>query len=133
MKWLPPAADFVRSHGEALSRRPLWFFSVGSLGETTSFFGPRAARLFRRMRGNRDTKEMAALRRFARPRAHRNFAGAIRAEHWNQIGDLFMRLLGGTYGDHRDWQDVDAWADGIARALGDAEARTPREELRPTV
>lgn len=117
MKWLPPAAAFVRSHATELSRRPTWLFSVGSLGKTSSFLGPRAAKLFRRMRGDRDTTEMAALRRAARPRSHRNFAGAIERAHWNRIGDLFLKAFGGSYGDHRDWRDIDAWADEIAREL----------------
>jgi menaquinone-dependent protoporphyrinogen oxidase len=25
--------------------------------------------------------------------------------------------MGGRYGDFRDWDDIDAWADGIASAL----------------
>ncbi len=29
-----------------------------------------------------------------------------------------FRLLGGRFGDYRDWQAVDAWAGEIATALG---------------
>jgi menaquinone-dependent protoporphyrinogen oxidase len=121
MKWLPPAAAFVRSHAAELSRRPIWLFSVGSLGETSSFLGQRAATLFRRMRGKRDTQEMAGFRQTIRPRDHRNFAGAIERNHWNRAGDVFLRALGGSYGDHRDWRDIDTWAEGIAAQLRAAE------------
>ena len=28
-----------------------------------------------------------------------------------------LKILGGTFGDHRDWDDVDQWAAGIGRSL----------------
>ncbi|HEX7699190.1 MAG TPA: flavodoxin domain-containing protein [Kofleriaceae bacterium] len=124
-KWLPPAATFIRSHAAELSRHPLWLFSVGSLGETSSFFGARAGRLLQRMRKGRDAEEMADFRKVVGPRAHRNFAGAIETSHWSAVGGFFLKLLGGRFGDHRDWRDIDAWADGITREL-----RTTDEPVR---
>ena len=118
--WLSSAAAFVDSHAAALATRPVWLFSVASIGETSSFLGPRASRVFRRLR--RDSRELAALRSRLRPRDHRYFAGAIERVQWNVVGDLFFRLCGGSYGDHRDWRDIAAWADGIARQLRAAEA-----------
>jgi menaquinone-dependent protoporphyrinogen IX oxidase len=38
--WLAPAAAFVRNRATILSKRPAWLFSVTSIGETSSFFGP---------------------------------------------------------------------------------------------
>ena len=58
-------------------------FSVCSLGVTGSFFGSRMTRLLRRMRGDRETNEIAEFCRSVRPRGHRNFAGAVEATHWN--------------------------------------------------
>jgi menaquinone-dependent protoporphyrinogen oxidase len=113
--WLPPAAAFARTRGAALARRPLWLFSVGSVGETSSVLGRAATRFIRRRR--RDTRELAALRQALRPRGHRYFAGAVERSHWNVAGDLFMRICRGRYGDHRDWHDVAAWADAIALQL----------------
>ncbi|HEX7604905.1 MAG TPA: flavodoxin domain-containing protein [Polyangiaceae bacterium] len=115
--WLAPATAFVARHADELKRRPLWLFSVCSLGETSSFFGPRASRLLRRARGARESKEMTAYRRDLHPRDHRNFAGAVARGHWSRMGDLFLRAFGGTFGDHRDWSDIHAWADGIAREV----------------
>ena len=42
----------------------------------------------------------------------------IEKEHWNLTGRLFFSVTGGHYGDHRDWADIDRWADGIAAELG---------------
>jgi menaquinone-dependent protoporphyrinogen oxidase len=122
MAWLPPASEFARAHAAELANRPTWLFSVSSVGETTSFFGPRASRLMRRMRKD---KHVAPVRDAARPRGHRDFAGAIERTHWGLSGRLFLRVLGGSYGDHRDWDDVDAWADEIARELDQARAVPP--------
>ena len=115
MSWLPQARGVRRSHTTALTVRPDWLFSVSSVGDTSSFFGPRVARVMRRM--HHEPREIAGIRRATRTRDHRNFAGAVDRTHWNLAGHLFLRAFGGSYGDHRDWQDVDTWADGIASEL----------------
>ena len=33
-----------------------------------------------------------------------------------------FKLLGGTFGDHRDWDDVDQWAATIGQSLTSGEA-----------
>jgi menaquinone-dependent protoporphyrinogen oxidase len=125
--WLRPAAAFVRSHAPDLSVRPVWLFSVSSVGDTSSFFGPRVSRFIRRMR--KDTSEIAGFRLTIRPRDHRNFAGAIQSAEWGRLGDIFLRVCGGRHGDHRDWRDIDAWADGIAQQVqATDEAQGRREE-----
>ena len=117
--WLPQAAAFVRQHGGELAADPVWLFSVSSVGETSSFFGPRVTRLMRRM--GSEPKDIAGFRRMIRPRGHRNFAGAVERAHWDLAGHLFLKAFGGSYGDHRDWADIDTWADAIARQLRTAE------------
>lgn len=115
MAWLPAATRFVEVNAAVLARRPVWLFSVSSVGDTTSFFGPRVARLMRRMRN--EPKTIGRLRTLIGPRAHRNFAGAVARSDWNLVGDLFLTIFGGRYGDHRDHDDITAWADGIAAQL----------------
>jgi menaquinone-dependent protoporphyrinogen oxidase len=115
MAWLPEAAAYVRAHGTELAARPVWLFSVSSVGDTTSFFGPRVGWLMRRMRT--EPKEIAGFRLAIRPRGHRNFAGAVERSHWDLRGHLFLKVFGGSYGDHRDWRDIDDWADDVARQL----------------
>lgn len=115
MSWLPRAARFVQEHHLELAARPVWLFSVSSVGDTSSFFGPRVGHLMRRMR--KEPRDVAGFRTAIRPRDHRNFAGAVERSHWNLAGHLFLKAFGGSYGDHRDWRDIDAWADDIAREL----------------
>lgn len=115
MAWLPRAAAFMRDHTTDIAGRPVWLFSVSSVGETSSFFGPRVAGIMRRTR--REPKDIAGFRQTVEPRDHRTFAGAVERTHWNLAGHLFLKTFGGNYGDHRDWSDIDAWADRIAEQL----------------
>jgi menaquinone-dependent protoporphyrinogen oxidase len=39
-------------------------------------------------------------------------------EHLDRAGALMFRLVGGRFGDYRDWAVVDDWAGDIATALG---------------
>ena len=109
-RWLTPASALLARIGER-SAGELWLFSVCTVGETTSFLGPRLSRL---ARGRRPLPEEIA--RTGAP--HRYFAGVIERSHWNVLGRLFFLVTGGSYGDHRDWEDIERWSDQIAGALG---------------
>jgi menaquinone-dependent protoporphyrinogen oxidase len=122
-RWLPLATDFMRSHAAALATLPVWLFSVCSVGETSSFLNERVARPMRRRR--REPAIISEVRPSIDLRDHRYFAGAIEPSHWTAAGNLFLRLCGGTYGDHRDWADIDRWTAGIARSLQAASGSTP--------
>lgn len=113
--WLPPAVTFVEAHVAELSERPVWLFSVSSVGDTTSVFGQRIAHVMRRTHS--EPSQVRVWRGRLPVRGHRNFAGVIERSHWGLAGNVFLRAFGGTYGDHRDWQDIDRWADQIAAEL----------------
>jgi menaquinone-dependent protoporphyrinogen oxidase len=114
--WLPEAETFVDGHSRALAERETWLFSVCSLGESSSFFPERVARFMAKQR--KDGKQLARWRLLIGDGHHRYFAGAVERGHWSRLGDLFLRAFGGTFGDHRDWADIDAWADSIADDIG---------------
>ena len=69
----------------------------------------------RRMRS--EPRDITRFRQAIQPRGHRTFCGAIERAHWNLAGHLFLKAFGGSYGDHRDWRDIDNWAEMIARQL----------------
>jgi menaquinone-dependent protoporphyrinogen oxidase len=108
-RWLTPATTLLAEIAE-MPRRPLWLFSVCTVGETTSFLGPRLSRLARRARKLPDGVAASEA-------PHRFFAGVIEKSHWNAIGRLFFIATGGRYGDHRDWSDIDQWATQIIAGL----------------
>ena len=127
-EWLAEASAFLARHAAELACRPVWLFSVSSVGSTSSFFGPRVTRLIRRTR--QDHRALAEARHLARFRGHRDFAGAIERSQWGRAGDFFLKVCGGLPGDHRDWQDVDEWARGIAGEVLAAEWAKERTRLR---
>lgn len=116
--WLPQARAFVKRHRAQLWRRPVWLFSVSSVGDTTSFVSPRVARALRQIQN--EPRDVARFRQAIGARDHRNFAGAVAPRQWGMKGDLFLKAAGGRYGDHRDWGDIEDWAEGIALSLSTA-------------
>ncbi len=113
--WLPAAGDFLRRHLSALAGRPVWLFSVSAVGERTSAFPPEVATRLRQVL--RLPAAVASAAGALRPRDHHSFAGVLRPEHWGLEGRVFMTGLGGRYGDHRDWDEIEDWAEGIAAEL----------------
>jgi menaquinone-dependent protoporphyrinogen oxidase len=114
-KWLPAAREFADRNAASLRERPVWLFSVSTLGDEESMFPPRVANRLRALR--KEAPEVAEMRRLVHPREHRNFAGAVARSHWPATGRAFFRATGGRYGDHRNWPAIDAWADLIAAQL----------------
>jgi menaquinone-dependent protoporphyrinogen oxidase len=114
-KWLPEGSQFVRRFGPALRHRPVWLFSVSTVGDEESMFRPTVARRMRAMR--KESQELMESRRILEPIEHRNFAGVITPSNWPVTGRLFFRAVGGRYGDHRNWAAIDGWAEQIASSL----------------
>lgn len=113
--WLPEANRFAAEYREALSERPLWLFSVGSFGDTKPVIGPLT---------HKEPREIAEIRADVRPREYRVFQGVIQKNQWPFWSRVLFRAFGGHFGDHRDWETIDAWADRIAVALTELRSAT---------
>ena len=114
-RWLPTAAEFVSAHAREFGGRPVWLFSVATVGATSSALGPPATWLARKAGGI--PRELRTLVSQTGARGHRVFAGVISADDWGRMGSAFLHLCGGRYGDHRDWHDIAHWSDGLANTL----------------
>lgn len=121
--WLQPASEFIRDHTELLADRPVWLFSSGPLGtETTDAHGHdvQEAAL---------PKEFSELRDAIRPRGDRVFFGALDPDGLTLPERTVRRVPAGRAllpeGDFRDWEDIDAWAEAIARELTGPGLGTP--------
>lgn len=114
-QWLPGAVDAITRLGTTPSGRATWAYSVCSVGATSSILSPRVARYLRRAMPEPDAVQK--LRTLAEVRDHRFFAGSIAPGDWPGFGRVVFRLMGGRYGDARDWRDIDAWAEGIGRDI----------------
>ena len=107
--WLPEAARFLAAHADELLARPVWLFSVGMPGAL--------ARPLRRPAMREGPAAVAPFETLVRPRGARLFSGVVSKEHFPPAGRVALRLMGGHYGDFRDWPDIDAWADVIVADL----------------
>ena len=117
--WLKPAKKFVRRNRAVLTERPVWFFSSGPIG--TDLVDEKGNDIFDAMR----PKEFAEFHEHIQPRDEKVFFGAYDPDA-EPVGfaERFTRIVPAANeaipaGDFRDWDDIDAWAKGIANQLQD--------------
>lgn len=108
-KWLPMARAFVFDNARALASRPVWLFGVGMAAAL-----PATLQRWAKKEG---AEAIAALPSPLDPTSTRLFSGVLRKDHLAPVGRAAFALFGGHYGDFRDWEAIDAWADEIADAL----------------
>ncbi|KAH0543426.1 hypothetical protein FGG08_002284 [Glutinoglossum americanum] len=102
--WLPEATDFIHKHSEALSKRPLWAFSVGMADALPSIFRKKGAEL-------EEAKMADAVSHDVHPKSHKLFSGVVQPELMPGILRTIFRVFGGRFGDLRDWSDIEKWVD----------------------
>ena len=100
-RWMHEARAYVRRHRETLSAKPVWLFSSGPVG---------AAAL-------PDPKEIAEFQTLIHPREHHQFAGALDRHHLSFAERMIVSAVKAPDGDYRRWDEINAWAATIARAL----------------
>ncbi|MGW8378413.1 flavodoxin domain-containing protein [Streptomyces sp. ODS28] len=105
--WMPQAADFVRRSSQALAQHPVWLFSVGLSRIVADRFGRLAT----------EPRQIPEFLRSVHPVQHHQFAGAFYRDQTSFFGHLVFKALRGRYGDHRDWKEIDGWAEQIASNL----------------
>ncbi|MCC3655371.1 MULTISPECIES: flavodoxin domain-containing protein [Streptomyces] len=113
-QWMPEASGYVRRHRAELGNRPVWLFSVG--------MSAALGRPLRSMASHHEPKNMPALRDEIHPVGTCLFSGAVRRGDLPPAGHAAFKAMGGHYGDYRDWDRIEAWADEIAHRLPEAQA-----------
>lgn len=107
--WLPEAREFLRRNAESLSGKPVWLFSVGLPGALPA--------LLRRMAMSEEGVLRAQFKGVVEPVEHHLFSGVVTPEALPPKGRRIFRALGGHYGDHRNWPEIEVWADRIGRSV----------------
>jgi menaquinone-dependent protoporphyrinogen oxidase len=102
-KWLDTATTFVDRHLEWFDGRPVWLFSMGPLGDPPK---PEA-----------DPAEIPALLARTRAREHRVFTGRLDKSRLSLGEKIIVTGVRAAEGDFRRWDEIRAWARGIAEAL----------------
>jgi len=103
--WMKEAVGFARAHRAALARVPVWLFSSGPLGEQV-------------VDEDEQPKQLPELREMLDPREHRVFFGALDPDKLGFAERMIVKAVKAPTGDFRDWDEIGAWADEIADALG---------------
>jgi len=124
--WQKDAAEFVTRHRAVLAGRPVWLFSSGPLGtEATDAQG-------RDLAVAAEPKEIAGFRQTIGPRDHRVFFGALDPGKLSFAERAIRKLPAARAmlpeGDFRDWDQIEAWASGIAGELAQVPASPPRDQ-----
>jgi menaquinone-dependent protoporphyrinogen oxidase len=113
--WMKEATEFVRRNRSVLAGRPVWLFSSGPLGTETKDAQGRDLIVVA------EPKELAEFREAINPRDHRVFFGALDSSRLGVAHRMTRKLPAARAtlpeGDFRDWKGIEAWANGIARAL----------------
>ncbi len=109
--WLPEAADFLATHADELLAGSVWLFSVGLPGAL--------ARPLRKLAMREGPRAVAPFMALVQPHDTHLFSGVVRREQFPRMGRMLHLLAGGTFGDFRDWPEIDAWAEGISDCLLD--------------
>ena len=120
--WLPEASDFVSRHVSALSGLPLWLFSVG--------MSDGLPRLLRAKAKELQEKRILGLlgADVLEPRGHRLFSGVYLEGQLKGAAHFSFRLIGGRFGDFRDWAAIESWADGISQELAARSGTLPSQD-----
>jgi menaquinone-dependent protoporphyrinogen oxidase len=114
-KWMREAREFVTKNQQLLAKKPVWLFSSGPTGTS------KTDKKGRDLLETSIPFEIAGFKRIVNPRDHHVFYGGFKV---SQHG-LGIRLLAKSAtvrealqeGDFRDWNEIEAWATGIAKEL----------------
>ena len=103
--WMKEAMELVHRSADALALLPVWLFSSGPLGEELKD-------------GMDQIRQLEELRETLNPRDHRIFFGALDKEKLGFGERMIAKAVKAPDGDFRDWDQIEAWAEGIAAELG---------------
>jgi menaquinone-dependent protoporphyrinogen oxidase len=106
--WMKEAAEFLKTHESDLSKMPVWLFSDGptGTGDPTEL-----------MKGWRFPEDLKSVANRIKPKDIIFFHGVIEMSKLKFAEKLIVKALKAPIGDFRDWDMINAWADGIAKEL----------------
>ena len=108
-RWGRDARKLLGGQADKLATRPTWLFSSGPVGEDE----PDPAKAERWT----TPKQVKKLGPRIGVREHVVFGGRVPTDPGNFMERAMERDTKPELKDRRDWQAIDAWADGIDRAL----------------
>jgi menaquinone-dependent protoporphyrinogen oxidase len=115
-RWRGGARRFLRRHAKEVAQRPFWVFSSGPVGEPKGDPNPawlEPPRIIERV------ERLGA-------REHVVFGGRMPVNPGSPTARAMVKNCPPEYRDRRDWDEINAWAAGIAAELHEHERVAPR-------
>jgi menaquinone-dependent protoporphyrinogen oxidase len=110
-RWMKEAKEFVAANVEELRERPVWLFASGPVMFSSD--GPVANIVDDPADLAEGDRVMASIG----ARENKLFAGRLQKDGLNFGERAVVRMIHSPWGDYRPWQEIDQWADSIAREL----------------
>jgi menaquinone-dependent protoporphyrinogen oxidase len=101
--WMDAAKALVERVGDELAGRPVWLFSSGPIGDPP--------------KPQEDPSDLPDLMAATGARDHRLFAGLVDRSRLGLGEKVILKAVGAPEGDYRPWDEIRAWAEGIAAEL----------------
>lgn len=102
--WLEAAKDFVEKNSEDLSKKPVWLFSSGPIGEPAKPAGDKSVNI-------------SDILMATKAKEHRIFNGKIDKNRLSFGEKAIILAVGAKEGDFRDWPEITAWAKSLVKAI----------------
>ncbi|HEY2716912.1 MAG TPA: flavodoxin domain-containing protein [Solirubrobacterales bacterium] len=107
--WLEPAIELCERLGPDLAGRPAWLFSSGPVGPPESSFAKKMWT---------DPVDLERVRQATGAAEHRMFAGKLVRSELSRAQRAALFFFRRLDGDYRDWDEISAFANEVAGALG---------------
>ncbi len=101
--WRKDATEFSERFSATLQTLPVWIFSSGPLGDEDD--------------DESKLNQLEALMDSTGARSHTWFDGKLIKEDLSFAERAIVKVVGAPYGDFRDWDDIEAWAQNVADDL----------------
>jgi menaquinone-dependent protoporphyrinogen oxidase len=107
--WLEDAVDLCQRLGPELGDHPVWLFSSGPVG-------PEDSGLAKKMWT--DPVDLEQVQEATKAVEHRMFAGRLNRSELGRLQRAALFFFKQLEGDYRDWNEISAFSNEIAAALG---------------
>jgi menaquinone-dependent protoporphyrinogen oxidase len=106
--WIASATSFLQKNTSTLSNLPVWAFSTGCPNTV-----PKRFEEAWHAKEEPELLEQDVRKEVKNLRDHVLFLGRSLKGHFGIPWRIFWGCFGGTYGDFRDWDAIERWADKV--------------------